>query len=44
MAINDDLEKARQAADAAKQSVDGLNDGIGKSSEQADKLSQLNVQ
>ena len=40
MAVNDNLDKAKQSADEAKQSVEGLNDSIDKSAEQADKLNQ----
>ena len=40
MAINDDLNKAKQSADEAKQSVDGLNNSINKSTEQTSKLNQ----
>ena len=39
MAINDDLNKAKQSADKAKQSVDGLNDSINKANQESSKLS-----
>ena len=40
MAINDDLNKTKQSADEAKQSVDGLNDSINKSNQESSKLAQ----
>jgi len=39
MALNDDLDKAKQSADEAKQSVDGLNDSINKTTDSTSKLS-----